>query len=287
MDAARLRFGQFDFTPATGVLRRDGIPVRLQPQPARVLALLLSRPGALVTREEMQLAVWGTGTYVDFERGLNFCIAQIRSALKDSAESPRYLQTIPKQGYVFIAPVSHEDVPARETPAGAAPRRPSLRQSLMLAIALVAGVAAAAGTYSLVRNPDVPTVIVIPFYDETADRSSATTASALGDAVVAALADPSHRRTLSVIGNAPSLRSPFAREDVQDIARRLDAEFLIIGQLKSDGSRFRLVAHLIRAADMKHLWAKTYDDGSFGLDAQQRTGKAVAEAIADSLRPPR
>jgi DNA-binding winged helix-turn-helix (wHTH) protein/TolB-like protein len=268
VDAARLRFGQFDFAPATGELRRDGRPVRLQPQPRRVLALLLSRAGELVTREEMQLEVWGTGTYVDFDRGLNFCIAQIRSALKDSAESPRYLQTIPKQGYVFIAPVSRESVPAGEAPAAAPARRPSLRQSLMLAIALVAGVAAAVGTYSLVRTPPVPTVIVIPFYDETANRSSVSTALALGDAVVTALADSSHRRTLSVIGNAPSLRSPFAREDVQDIARRLDAEFLIIGQLKSDGSRFRLVAHLIRAADMKHLWANNYDDSSFGLDAQ-------------------
>ena len=195
MEGARLRFGQFEFTPSTGELRRDGRPVRLQPQPARVLALLLSRPGEIVTREELQREVWGTDTHVDFERGLNFCIAQVRSALKDSAESPRYLQTIPTRGYLFIAPVTREeDAAPAVAPASVAVRRPTARQALALTLALVAGIAAAAATYSLVRNPSLPTVVVIPFYDETPSRSSATVASALGDGVVAALAGALHRR---------------------------------------------------------------------------------------------
>ena len=86
-----------------------------------------------------------------------------------------------------------------------------------------------------------------------------------------------------MIGNAPSLRSPFAREDVQGISRKLGAEYLIIGQLKSDGQRLRLVAHLIRVSDMKHLWANTYDDVSFALDAQQRVAESVAAAVVVSL----
>ena len=86
-----------------------------------------------------------------------------------------------------------------------------------------------------------------------------------------------------MIGNAPSLRSPFAREDVQGISRKLGAEYLIIGQLKSDGQRLRLVAHLIRVSDMKHLWANTYDDVGFALDAQQRVAESVAAAVVVSL----
>ena len=105
MDSTRLHFGIFELAPDTGKLAREGVPVRLQPQPAKVLALLVRRAGEVITREDLRREVWGDGTHVDFDRGLNFCIAQIRTALGDSAESPRYLQTIPKQGYRFIAPV--------------------------------------------------------------------------------------------------------------------------------------------------------------------------------------
>ena len=124
---------------------------------------------------------------------------------------------------------------------------------------------------------------MIPFYDETAQPNRGAIAAGLGDTLVARLAIPDRRRQVSVIGNAPSLRSPFAREDVQGISRKLGAEYLIIGQLKSDGQRLRLVAHLIRVSDMKHLWANTYDDVSFGLDAQQRVAESVAAAVVVSL----
>ena len=128
-----------------------------------------------------------------------------------------------------------------------------------------------------------PTVVVIPFYDETGQPNRGAIAAGLGDTLVARLAIPDRRRQVSVIGNAPSLRSPFAREDVQGISRKLGAEYLIIGQLKSDGQRLRLVAHLIRVSDMKHLWANTYDDVSFALDAQQRVAESVAAAVVVSL----
>jgi DNA-binding winged helix-turn-helix (wHTH) protein len=101
----RIRFGAFDFEPASGELRRDGTHVRLQSQPAQVLALLLAQPGEIVTREALREAIWGTQTFVDFDRSLNFCVSQIRAALKDSAESPVYVKTLPKRGYQFIAPV--------------------------------------------------------------------------------------------------------------------------------------------------------------------------------------
>ena len=101
----RVRFGVFEFDADTSELRRDGVSVRLQPQPARVLALLLARAGELVTRDELRQKVWGDETFVDFERGLNFAVAQIRSALGDSASSPRFIETVPRRGYRFIAPV--------------------------------------------------------------------------------------------------------------------------------------------------------------------------------------
>lgn len=102
----RAQFGPFVFDPASGELWRDAVPVRLQPQPGRVLAILVERAGTLVSRDELQQQIWSDGTSVDFERGLNFCIAQLRSALGDSADAPRYIETAPKRGYRFVAPVT-------------------------------------------------------------------------------------------------------------------------------------------------------------------------------------
>src|SRR5262245_55209046 len=103
--ADRVTFGVFEFDPDSGTLTRSGRPIRLPRQPARMLAALVARPGEIVDRATLQAAIWGAETNVDFERGLNFCVAQIRSALGDSAASPRYIETFPKRGYRFIAPV--------------------------------------------------------------------------------------------------------------------------------------------------------------------------------------
>jgi len=100
-DVVALRFGSFELDLRSGEMRRAGVLMRLQPQPFKVLALLACRPGELVTREEIQKEVWPAGTFVDFEQSLNFCIRQIRSALGDSALSPRFVETLPRRGYRF------------------------------------------------------------------------------------------------------------------------------------------------------------------------------------------
>lgn len=104
------QFAGFEFDPRGGVLHRGGKPVRLQPQPARILALLISRAGELITRDEITKQVWGETTFVDFEHNLNFSVRQIRTALHDDAEKPRFIETLPRRGYRFIAPV-HQVVP--------------------------------------------------------------------------------------------------------------------------------------------------------------------------------
>lgn len=289
----RVRFGIYDFSPSTGELRKDGVAVRLQTQPARVLATLVARSGAIVSRETLQREVWTDGTHVDFERGLNFCVAQARAALGDSAEAPRYIETVPKQGYRFIAPVTRTDGPmpatsaaqaslpddARRSPAGSAI---SARGSLLTA-ALALVVLVAAGVAWNRAAPEPPTVVVVPFYNETGRPELDPLARSVGDAAVARLAAPERTALLSVIGNAPTLQSPFARGDVQRVATELDAQFVVIGQLKADGSGLRVIAHLIRASDMKHLWAQTYDDPAFALPAQTRTAEQISTAISSAM----
>src|SRR5271166_3373017 len=109
-----IRFGVFEVDLRTGELRKNGLKIKLQEQPLQVLAMLLHHPGEVVTREELQQAVWPADTFVDFDRGLNKAINKIREALGDSADNPRFLETMPRRGYRFIAPV---DVGAGLVPA--------------------------------------------------------------------------------------------------------------------------------------------------------------------------
>lgn len=110
-----LRFGRFELDLRLHELRREGVLVRLQPQPFKLLVLLARRSGDLVTREEIRRALWGDGTFVDFEQGLGFCVRRIRKALGEAARAPVYVQTLPRRGYRFLAPVQiiHATRPAR------------------------------------------------------------------------------------------------------------------------------------------------------------------------------
>ncbi len=103
--ANRFRFGEFELDTSAGELRRNGDRLRIQPQPYRLLTLLVRRAGELVARDEIRQELWKDGTFVDFEQSVNFCVSQIREVLKDSADRPLYVQTVPKRGYRFIAPV--------------------------------------------------------------------------------------------------------------------------------------------------------------------------------------
>jgi len=126
-----LRFGVFELNLGTEELRKDGTPIKLAPQPLAILALLASRSGQLVTREDIQKQIWGDGTYVDFEHGLNQCIKQIRTALSDNPDRPAYVETIPRRGYRFLAPVVSKTVAAPppkvvESKSGLQPRPPAI-----------------------------------------------------------------------------------------------------------------------------------------------------------------
>ena len=159
----RVRFGRFELDLRTEELWRNGTALRLQHQPFKVLALLVSRPGELVTREELRREVWPDGTFVDFEQSLNFCIRQIRATLGDHASTPRFVETLPRRGYRFIAPVDTlgagddqpvvPEEPARPAPVPPGPRPPVLLLALAVAGALAA--AALAPTF-LERDPTSP-----------------------------------------------------------------------------------------------------------------------------------
>jgi DNA-binding winged helix-turn-helix (wHTH) protein/TolB-like protein len=250
---ASLRFGLFTFNPETGELLRQGQPVHLQAQPAKVLALLVSAAGELVTRETLRDALWSDGTSVDFDRGLNFAVAQVRTALGDSAESPTFIRTVPKRGYQFIAPVS--GLPPAQQPAPAPiAMPPASRRSVLPWIAVAAAVGTAALALSTFRatRSNQPRIAVARFVNETGNPVLDRLADTLTDSLVADLTSQTAGRH-GVIGNAAILRQPRSFQDIDRIASTLQARYVILGQLKQDGPRIRLLAHLIRLPEKTHL----------------------------------
>ncbi len=152
------RFGGFELDLQQLELRRQGAQVHLPPQPLRILALLLSHAGRIVTREEIQRQVWASGTFVDFELGLNRCIRQIRAALDDNPDQPRFIETIPKRGYRFVAPLEKPDggnsqgVGAMSPPAEiAAPQARSVWARWPLALIIAGGALAGFGLVVMLR----------------------------------------------------------------------------------------------------------------------------------------
>ncbi len=128
-----LRFGVYELNLTTEELRKGGTPLKVPPQPFQLLALLASRAGQVVTREEIQQQLWGEETYVDFEQGMNHCIKQIRSVLNDNADAPLYIETLPRRGYRFLAPVTSKEIP---TPAPRVTESKSGVQSGVTAVVL-------------------------------------------------------------------------------------------------------------------------------------------------------
>lgn len=285
MKTGRFRFGLFEFDTATRELRREGVLVRLQSQPAQVLSCLIEQDGQVVSRESLRETVWGTGTFVDFERGLNFCIAQIRSALNDDSTSPRYVRTVPKRGYQFIAPVEHISAIAARSEANSERRGFSTR-AVAVSCTLVLLTMAFCAEYRL-RSKEalkpLPIVAVIRFDNETGDTSMVRLSDGLTDNLVEQLTTLSGQH-YAVIGNARILRLPRDQRDLRAIAESLHAQYVVLGQVQSNGSETRILAHLIRLSDQTHLWVARMDRPSTNplaveLEAAQKIATDFAPLV--------
>ena len=268
----RVRFGIFEFDLAARELRREGVPVRMQAQPAQVLATLLEHRGELVTREMLRQAVWGAETFVDFDGSLNFCVAQIRAALGDSAESPCFVRTVPRRGYQFIAPV-------------AAVRRDWVWPAVAAAVCLAFALGLVGQRWWSAHGP--VRIAVTRFDNETGDPSLDRFADGLTDSVVADLTGNGAGR-YGVIGNAAILRGPRERRDLLAIGSSLRARYVILGQVQGDAAHPRILAHLIRLPEQTHLWVTRRDDLSLAdrPRAEAETAQRIAAEFARHLNSP-
>ena len=260
------RFGVFEFDTATSELRRNGRLVAMEPQPARALAVLLSRPGEVVTRDALKEAVWGAATHVDFDRGLAYCLSQVRAALGDSGDNPRFVQTLPKKGYKFIAPVSSSDndvsgalAPAADNESLAttirAPRVPVSSRLLTVGVVLLVGAVAALTWAAMRQSPAPRAVVAVSIFDnETGMPEYDRLVAGLSDLVVTRLTQLDPDR-VAVVGNAAVLRQPRNIRNLTAVAAGVKADFVLLGQLQMADSGLRFITHVIRLSDATHLKA--------------------------------
>ena len=271
--SATCRFGVFAFDLGRLELTRDGHPVKLQRQPALVLATLLSRAGHVVTREELRQVVWRDDTFVDFDRGLNFCIAQIRAALGDTAGTPRYVRTIAKHGYEFVCAVDAGDKTGGQ------------RRLAVWTLAAAVGLAAAAIVVSIAIARPAPIVIAVARFDnETGEPALTRFSDALTDSVVAELTSDGPGR-YAIIGNAALLRRDRADRDLGAIARELHAQYVVLGQVQRDDTRLRVLAHLVRLPEQTHVAVSRTDQvADVSLSAVDGLAVKIAQAFDTRLR---
>ena len=259
-----IRFGPFALDAQSGELRRDGEVVPLAPQPFKLLLALASRPGQLVTREELRREVWGDETFVDFERGLNFCVLQARTALDDDAKNPAYIETLPRRGYRFVAPVA-VDAPPRE--------RSGFRW-IIAAAALLVVVAAIAWQHDEPVTTGRAMLAVLPF------EGPAPFADGMTDELITHLGAMQPQR-LGVIARTSILTYRGTKKSIRDIGRELGVRYVVEGSVRREGDRVRVSAQLIDTRDQTQLWSESFDRTGAGVLAVQRD---IAERIARALR---
>jgi DNA-binding winged helix-turn-helix (wHTH) protein/TolB-like protein len=293
------RFGLFEFDAAAGELRKQGRLVRIEPQPARALALLLSRPAEVVTRDELRAHLWGADTHVDFDRGLAYCVGQVRTALGDSAENPRFVETLPRRGYRFVAPLQPVIPAAAAQPAASVsdPHRPDnvptaaaasgshsapgvrARAWWPVAVLTLLVVTGLVWTVWARIAPVRPVVAVAIFDNETGLAEYDRLASTAADIAVERLTALGSRE-IGVIGNAPTLRAPRAERSPAAVQRETAAGYFVFGQIQNDDAGVRLVVHLIRLDDDTHLWVTRVARAPSDLgDIEDVAADRLAEAV--------
>jgi TolB-like protein/DNA-binding winged helix-turn-helix (wHTH) protein/Tfp pilus assembly protein PilF len=275
----RLRFGAFDVDLRAGELRKQGLRVRLQEQPFQVLAMLLERPGEVVTREELRSRLWSADTFVDFDHGVNKAVNRIREALGDSATSPRFVETVSRRGYRFIA-----DVAAVEGLRAAEPHRPTdARPAIDLVVAPVTAAPGPRPRRSRGRAGPIALAALVGLENLSGDASQEYFADGMTDELIATLGQVA---ALRVISRTSVMLYKHARKPLPQIARELNVDAVIEGAVFRSGSQVRITAQLIDARDDRHVWSESYDgDLRDTLTLQHQVARAIAEQTRISLNP--
>lgn len=240
-------FGLFEADLHTGELRKRGVKIKLRDKSFELLAALLEHPGDVVTRKELQSRLWPSGVFVDFDNNLNTAITRLREALGDSADKPRFVETLPRRGYRFVAPVSVRQVGGYERPTG----------RVKLA--------------------------VLPFENLSGDPGQEYFSDGMTEELITCLARVAPER-FGVIARTSAMRYKRSRKDLIRIGRELDVDYILEGSVRRADDRVRISAQLIQVDLQTHLWAQSYDgDLRDALNLQRDIARAITNQMGLKL----
>jgi TolB-like protein len=250
-----LRVGTFELDVRSRELRHGSTRIGLQQQPFEILRLMLERPGDVVTRDELQRRLWPEGAFIDVEHSLNAAVKRLRAALGDDADQPKFVETVPRRGYRFIAAAQDAGVAAQTTGAVA----PRLR------------------------------LVVLPFSNLSNDSSREYFSNGLTEELITQL-EPLCRGKVGIIAYRSSMFDKGSLQRVREIGEALHADHLFEGSARHEGSRVRITARLVEAATEAHLWSETYERAvsdwlSVQADVAGRVARQVREWLERHVRP--
>jgi TolB-like protein/DNA-binding winged helix-turn-helix (wHTH) protein/Tfp pilus assembly protein PilF len=305
----RIRFGPYEVDLHSRELRSHGSKVKLQDQPFQVLAMLLERPGDLVTRDELRSRLWPQDTFVDFDVGLNTAIKRLRDALNEKAGKPRYIETLPRRGYRFIAPVEDfappfpltdpslvDHPPLVEPPStnNSEEKRHFLRPlwvsaivaAGLFAILLGSNVGGLRKTHALLPGGQrIRSIAVLPLENLTGDSTQEYFVDGMTDALITDLAKI---QSLRVISRTSAMHYKNTHLPLAEIARELNVDGVVEGTVVRSGNRVRITAQLIQAANERHVWAESYErDLQDVLRLQDEVARAIASQVQAEASPTR
>lgn len=296
------RFGLFDLDVQARSLHRSGIRIKLQAQPFDILVALISKRGEVLSRDELQRNLWPSDTFVDFEHSVNTAVNRLRDALGDSAENPRFIETVPRKGYRFIAPVEwRADIPAlpvQEVPPKSPAGEPTIKRRAGrlnfriagMIIALLALIIVSFGFHGL-RNhlfarsstPPIQSVVVLPFVNLTGNTEQDYFADGMTEALTTELGKTN---VVRVISRTSAMKYKQTRKSVPEIARELNVDGAVEGSVQRASDRVSITAQLIYAPTDRHLWAQTYErDLRDALAMQREVAETIAYAVQSKFTP--
>jgi TolB-like protein/DNA-binding winged helix-turn-helix (wHTH) protein/Tfp pilus assembly protein PilF len=315
----QVRTGLFEIDLASGQLHKNGRKLPLQEQPFRVLAILLERPGEVVTRQELQARLWPADTYVGFDEGLNTAIRKLRTAFGDSAGNPRFIETLPRRGYRFIAPVT-ETTTANGLPAianvagirednaiadseeavslpdysalapegGKWPWKTAVLMTAFLVLALTVVAYVMRKHSSPGSGPAKRSMLaILPFQNLSNDPGQEYFSDGLTEETITDLGQLSPEN-LGVIARTSAMAYKHTDKTIGQIGRELGVDYILEGSVRREGGKARVSAQLIRVSDQTYLWAENYDrELADMLDVQNDLGRSIAEQVSANLTPQR
>jgi TolB-like protein/DNA-binding winged helix-turn-helix (wHTH) protein/tetratricopeptide (TPR) repeat protein len=289
-----IRFGVFELDLRSEELRKQGMKIRLQGKPIAMLAMLLDRPGEVVTREELQHNLWPSDTFVDFEQGLNNAVKRLRAALDDRAETPRFIETLPRKGYRFVGAATGAGLATSASPDPIKDFHGAKQGPVSFAIfgtlALVALTVALVGMnvadwrdqiFARTPKPNIQALAVLPLANLSGDTEQEFFADGMTEALITELGKISGPR---VISRQSVMEYKGSNKSLAEITRELNVDAVLEGTVARSGDRVKVTVHLAQVSPERQLWAKQYDRGTRDiLSVEDDIARGVADEIQVEL----